>query len=79
MDSGSLLKAIMGPVEVKILLSLGGWLSHGQSCHNSYFYISKQKMSIQYFIDSLTDSNVHKQVRRLSPKTFATAVDLAQY
>ena len=29
----------MGPVEVKILLSLGGWLSHGQSCHISYFYI----------------------------------------
>ena len=28
----------MGPVEVKILLSLGGWLSHGQSCHISYFY-----------------------------------------
>jgi len=41
MDSGSLLKAIMGPVEVKILLSLGGWLSHGQSCHISYFYIYK--------------------------------------
>ena len=38
MDPGSLLKAIMGPVEVKILLSLGGWLSHGQSCHISYFY-----------------------------------------
>ena len=33
MDTGSLLKAIIGPVEVKILLSLGGWLSHGQSCH----------------------------------------------
>ena len=39
MDSGSLLKAIMGPVEVKILLSLGGWLSHRQSCHISYFYM----------------------------------------
>ena len=30
----------MGPAEVKIVLSLGGWLSHGQSCHISYFYIS---------------------------------------
>ena len=43
MGSGSLLKAIMGPVEVKILLSLGGWLSHGQSCHISYFYMSRNK------------------------------------
>ena len=31
----------MGPVEVKILLSLGGWLSHGQSCHISFFYITR--------------------------------------
>ena len=44
MDSGSLLKAIMGPVEVKILLSLGGWLSHGQSCHISYFYMTSDKI-----------------------------------
>ena len=28
----------MGPVEVKILLSLVGWLSHGQSCHISFLY-----------------------------------------
>ena len=27
-----------GPVEVQILLSFGGWLSHGQSYHISYFY-----------------------------------------
>ena len=40
MDPGSLLKAIMGPVEVKMLLSLGGWLSHDKSCLISYFYIS---------------------------------------
>ena len=39
LDSGSLLKAIMGPVEVKILLSLGGRLSHGQSRHIYYFNI----------------------------------------
>ena len=39
MDSGSLLKVIMGPVEVKILLSFGRWLFHGQSCQISYFYI----------------------------------------
>ncbi|CAG2256066.1 unnamed protein product [Mytilus edulis] len=38
---------------------------------------SKQKMSIQYFIDALSDSEVQKQVRRLSPKTLAEAVDLA--
>ena len=38
---------------------------------------SKQKMSIQYFIDALSDSEVQKQVRRLSPKTLASAVDLA--
>ncbi|CAC5388203.1 unnamed protein product [Mytilus coruscus] len=38
---------------------------------------SKQKMSSQYFIDALSDSDVQKQVRRLSPKTLAEAVDLA--
>ncbi|VDI50414.1 Hypothetical predicted protein [Mytilus galloprovincialis] len=38
---------------------------------------SKQKMSIRYFIDVLSDSGVQKQVRRLSPKTLAEAVDLA--
>ncbi|CAG2212950.1 unnamed protein product [Mytilus edulis] len=38
---------------------------------------SKQKMSIQYFIDALSDSEVQKQLRRLSPKTLAEAVDLA--
>ena len=32
----------MGPVEVKILLSLGGWLFHGQSCLISNFYIQRQ-------------------------------------
>ena len=53
--SGSLLKAIMEHVEVTILLSLGGWLSHGQSCHISYFYIkSFQKYYFIYTIILLT-------------------------
>ena len=38
---------------------------------------SKQKMSIQYFIDALSDKEVQKQVHRLTPKTVAVAVDLA--
>ena len=37
-DSGSLLRIVMGPVEVYIRLSFDGWLFHGQSCHVSYFY-----------------------------------------
>ena len=32
------LKAVVGPIE----LSFGGWLSHGQSCRVSYFYIKDQ-------------------------------------
>ena len=40
MDSGSLLKAVIGTVEVLTLISFGGWLSKGQSCHISYFYMN---------------------------------------
>ena len=39
MDSGSLRKAVMVPEAVKIRLLFVGWLSHGQSCHISYFHI----------------------------------------
>ena len=52
MDSGSLLKAKMGPVEVKILLSLSGWLSHGQSCHISYFFYMKYKEVLNWMFHS---------------------------
>ena len=33
MVSGSFITAMMRPVEVEILLSFGGCLSHEQSCH----------------------------------------------
>ena len=36
-ESGVLLKDVMGHVEVFYLLSFDGWLTHGQSCHISYF------------------------------------------
>ena len=39
--------------------------------------IQNKKMSIQYFIDALSDSEVQTQVRRPSPKTLADALDLA--
>ena len=37
MDSGSLLKDVVGPLEVNIRLSFDGWLSNEQSCHISFF------------------------------------------
>ena len=50
MKSGSLLKAEMGHVEIKIQLSFDGWLSNGQSCQISYFYMSYgQSCHISYF------------------------------
>ena len=59
MDSSSLLKALMGPVEVLIQLSLGVWLSHGQSCRISYFYISRYiSQKLQFVIDFSQKSKI---------------------
>ena len=38
-NSGSLLNAVMGPVDVMIRLSFGGWLSHRQFCHIYFLYV----------------------------------------
>ena len=66
MDSGSLLKAIMGPVEVNILLSLGGWLSYGQSCHIPFFIFYKMhfiNMKKYHFIkNDIKDSITCKKI-----------------
>ena len=38
-DQQIALKAVIEPVDCRNLLVYGGWLSHGQSRHLSYFYI----------------------------------------
>ena len=46
-QTGALPLHVVLPRTLSYLLSLGGWLSHGQSCHHghiSYFYIKKMKI-----------------------------------
>ena len=69
MDAGSLLKAVMGPVEFKICLSFGGWCPMTIIAHILFLYSNKRVLAI-FHSERLSEGSISysRERQRLSNK-----------